>query len=121
MGDSLGVLGEALSMGDILQHKYTISVEGFGGDDARVWDLQSSRSLLLRLPPVCLDWLQYTVEMPWEHYVEVARDLSDLTAILSRLDADEDMARSIADRGRNFSREARSLPMTWYSFFYLVL
>merc|ERR1719387_3500826 len=70
----LGVFGRMGTVEEMLAHKYLLSVEGYGGNDFRVHTIQGSRSLLLRLAPVCVDWLQEQ-ERAMEHFVEVRKDL----------------------------------------------
>eukprot|EP00931_Biecheleriopsis_adriatica_P064384 TRINITY_DN39171_c0_g1_i1.p1 TRINITY_DN39171_c0_g1~~TRINITY_DN39171_c0_g1_i1.p1 ORF type:complete len:813 (-),score=84.18 TRINITY_DN39171_c0_g1_i1:95-2179(-) len=117
--ETLKVFGPTVESKGFYLFKYMISVEGSGGDDRRVAQFQRSRSLLLRLPPATMDWLQ-DVEIPGEHYLQLNEDMGNLVSTLEWLKAHSEAGKRIAEAGRLFSLEARSLPMTMYAFTHLV-
>jgi hypothetical protein len=66
-----------LSVRDMLQYKYIISIEGYDKDTGLQWKLYSN-SVVLMPDPVYESWLKEFQLKPYVHYVPIKRDFSDL-------------------------------------------
>jgi len=72
----------ALSIPEMLQYKYVLSLPGNDKDSGLNWKL-ASNSLVLMPPPEIESWLMEGLLKPYEHYVPLAKDLSDLDDIIT--------------------------------------
>lgn len=83
--------------------RYLIDVEGNGYSGRLKLLLHSGRVVFIQDYP----WREWFREhlVPWQHYVPVARDLSDLIERLEQVRADPDMEKRIAENGCRFAQE----------------
>ena len=70
-------LKEALTIEQMRQYKYIISLEGNDKDSGLNWKLKSN-SVVLMCKPIINSWLMEEKLQPSVHYVQIADDLSDL-------------------------------------------
>jgi hypothetical protein len=71
----------------------------------RLHELLLSGSALLLQEHAVAEWLSARL-VPWEHYIPVADDLSDLVARIEWLRADDDRARRLAESALRVGRQA---------------
>lgn len=102
--EQLGIAGPAVQQASWLQRKYALDIDGY----SNAWS-----NLFIRLLFGCCvlkvesrvgfrQWY-YDRLKPWEHYVPVAADLSDLTARLDWVRSHDAESRDIAQRGRRLA------------------
>jgi len=81
---------------------FLIDIEGQGYSGRLKMLLHSGRPVLVQERP-WKDWF-WPKLIPWVHYAPVARDLSDLFAVLAVLRADRPRAAAIGAEGRKFAK-----------------
>lgn len=113
MANAYAALGKSLSSNPILDHfqyKYLLDVDGNANTYSRCRWILLSNSVLVKVMSSNAQWY-YKAMKPWEHYVPVKEDLSDLADILIFLKENDELARQIAEAGQRlgeqiFSRDA---------------
>ncbi len=93
----------ALSLAEQLSCRYLLSLEGNDVATGLKWQLYS-RSVVLMPPPRMESWAAERLLVPYEHYVPVAPDLSDLEAVLAWCEDNEAACETIAMNGRRYMR-----------------
>jgi hypothetical protein len=104
--EQLGIVGPPLAQSSWLARKYALDIDGF----SNAWS-----NLFTRLLFGCCvlkvesrhgfrQWY-YDRLKPWEHYVPVAADLSDLMERLDWVRSHDEQCRDIAQRGRRLALE----------------
>lgn len=94
---------ESVSISDHIEYKYLISVDGNTAAWQRVPWIMQSGSVLLLVETEIEEWF-YSDIHPWEHYVPVKADFSDLFERIEWLRNNDDEARQIAKRASVFAR-----------------
>jgi hypothetical protein len=99
----LGSPAPELPAESFVSYKYLVSVDGAVAAWKRVPTILASGSVLL----LQHRWKQFfsPALKPWEHYVPLADDVSDLVARYEWLQAHPERAAAIAENGRRFARE----------------
>lgn len=88
---------ESVSISDHLEYKYLISVDGNTAAWQRVpWILQSG-SVLLFVETDVEEWFYHDLK-PWEHYVPIKKDFSDLMEKVEWLRQNDEEAKRIVNR-----------------------
>ena len=77
-----------------LQYKYIMSLDGWGWPTNFIWSL-ASNSLSLKIDPGIVDWY-YRPFKPYEHYLPIQKDLSDLVDAIKWAKEHDDQCRQIA-------------------------
>lgn len=72
---------QSLTIHELLNYKYILSIPGNDKDTGLNWKLASS-SLVLMAPPKIESWLMEGLLIPWIHYVPLLDDYSDLDIIV---------------------------------------
>ncbi len=99
--------GEGVRPIDFMRYRYVIDIDGW----ANAWSglfqklLTGSTVLKVNSPGKYRQWY-YDRLRPWEHYVPVASDLSDLERAIEFVLTDEAEARAIGERGRQVALAA---------------
>jgi len=75
-------LKSKMSMAEQLQSKFLLSLEGNDVASGLKWMLYSN-SIVVMPKPTCESWACETFLVPFEHYVPVKHDLSDLTKCMN--------------------------------------
>lgn len=97
-------LNRAVSRRSQLRHKYLIDIDGF----VRTWDAWAWKMLSgsVVLSPATIWETRFTRAFePWQHFVPVAADLSDLAERLDWCRANDEKCRAIATRSRRRALE----------------
>lgn len=98
------MLRKPLSIRQQLRYRYVLSLEGNDVASGLKWMLYSNSTVLMP-HPTCEGWACESLLRPYEHYVPVADDLSDLNSQVAWCDAHPDEARRIALTGQAFIKE----------------
>lgn len=86
-----------------LASKYLLSLEGNDVSTALKWMLYSNSCVLMPKPKY-ESWACEGMLRPYEHYVPVAHDLSDLERVFRWCERNNDTCRKIAKNGRDYMR-----------------
>jgi hypothetical protein len=100
-----GAFGEAMTIQDQLAYKYQIDIDGYTATFShQVWNLCSG-CVPLKVASLMgsVQWY-YKGLVPWENYVPIAADLSDLTQTIDYLRNNDREARQIAKQSVLFGR-----------------
>jgi hypothetical protein len=94
----------------LLRHRYLISVEGDDVATNLKWALWSASAVIMPPPTMC-SWAMEDRLVPWVHYVPVAHDFSNLTAVVNWCEAPAHAGacQRIAAAGREYMMEHRFL------------
>merc|ERR1712083_522196 len=84
--------------------RWLVSLDGFANDFRVLW-IPLTGSLLVQQRSPIRDWLTVSGFKQWAHFVQIGTNLSDVPEVLRWLDAHDEEARAIADRGRRFMQE----------------
>jgi hypothetical protein len=93
-----------LSVAELLQYKYIISLPGNDKDSGLNWKL-ASNSLVIMPPPIYESWLMEGLLKPYEHYVPLAADCSDLPQVLEWCNTHENECLRIIAIANAFMRQ----------------
>lgn len=98
---SRGMLKNRINLEEFSNYKFFVQIDGNGNS----WDLIQKLRLGCCMLLVESDWVlwHYDRIVPWEHYVPVKKDLSDIGDILEWCLAHDDLARDIGSNGRKFA------------------
>jgi hypothetical protein len=91
----------ALTIAEQLQSKYLLSLEGNDVASGLKWMLYSN-SVVIMPTPTCESWACEGMLVPYEHFVPVAYDLSDLNDVYEWCVAHPKECEDIARNGRKF-------------------
>lgn len=75
------LLGDRMTLDELLQNRYLISVEGNDVASNLKWIL-ASQTVCIMPEPQMESWLMESLLVPWKHYVPVKSDFSDLMSVL---------------------------------------
>ena len=92
---------QPIPMSSMRTYKYIISLTGNDVASSLAWLLHTD-SVPLMSTPQAETWLMESKLVPWEHYVPIERDGSDLRAQVDELEANPHKAAAIARAGRKF-------------------
>jgi hypothetical protein len=93
-----------LTLGNMLQYKYQIDIDGMANSwDGFFWKLYSN-SLVFKVTSHWEQWF-YKDLKPWVHYIPVTYDLSDLLEKLEWAIQNDDECKRIAENGRRFAMD----------------
>ena len=102
--DALGVRGSYVTAVDHLRYRYLVSIDGWGGEwEGMYWKLYSG-SLVLMVESAFEQWYSELL-VPWEHYVPVKDDLSDLQERIVWCRNNDLTCRAIAERAVRLVRD----------------
>jgi hypothetical protein len=101
---SASYLKPLLSVHEMLNYKYIISIPGNDKDSGLNWKL-ASNSLVLMAPPKIESWLMEGLLEPWVHYVPLAADYSDLDKIVEWCRNNDDKCQEIVQNANNFMKQ----------------
>jgi len=93
-----------LTIAEMLKYKYIISLEGNDKDSGLNWKL-ASNSLVVMPHPTVESWLMEGLLKPYEHYVPLAADCSDLPRILAWCQDHEAECLQIIENANAFMRQ----------------
>jgi len=83
-----------------LNYKYQLMIDGLSAPFSRDWQYYSN-SLIFRVEGTLYETWWYSLLQPWEHYIPVATDLSDLIEKIQWFRDHDERAREIACNARN--------------------
>ncbi len=86
---------DRLSIEEMLQYKYIISVEGNDKDSGLQWKLYSN-SVVLMQPPFFESWLREFQLQPYVHYVPLKDDYSDLLEKIEWCESHPELCKNIS-------------------------
>ena len=88
---------------DHFQYKYQLILEGESGPRQRLpWTMLGGFVIILQDTPQ-RQWYMENIN-PWEHYVPVKHDLSNLLEIIDWLRNNDDKAKEISQNGQKFAQ-----------------
>lgn len=111
--------GQAVSQADSLKYKYLIDVDGNTCSWQRTYWILLSNSTLLKQVTDNIEWY-YKILIPYEHFIPIKEDLSDLIEQINWTRKNDRKAHKIAKNATQFARENLSEEMV-YLYLYLVL
>lgn len=97
-------LGAAMSMPEQLASKFMLCLEGNDVASGLKW-MMGSFSTVIMPAPTCETWFCEGELVPWEHYVPVKSDLSDLNEIYEWCLSNPARCKEIALHGRAFAAQ----------------
>ena len=92
------MIGNSLSIEDLLQHKGIIMIEGNDVSSGLKWAL-FSKSVVLTQKPRFTSWAMEELLQPWVHYIPIADDLSDVEEKVQWMIDNDEKAKEIAHNG----------------------
>ena len=95
---------KSLTIHEMLNYKYIISIPGNDKDSGINWKL-SSNSVVLMAPPKIESWLMEGLLEPYVHYVPLADDYSDLDKIVEWCRNNDDKCKEIMRNANNFMKQ----------------
>jgi len=100
-----GLFKPFLPMEDMTAYRYVLDIDG----NSNSWNFMMKLRLGACVLRVDSDWKQWFCERlrPWEHYVPIAKDLSNVADIVQWCLDHDDECEAIAARGFNFAKEMR--------------
>lgn len=99
-----GMISRSVSRPDHLRYKYLVDVDGNSCSYERLFWLLLSNSCVIKQVTPNVQWY-YGALTPFEHFIPVKEDLSDLVEKIQWAKENDDEARSIAEAGAVFARE----------------
>ncbi|MCP9889168.1 hypothetical protein KBY96_14700, partial [Cyanobium sp. ATX 6A2] len=93
----------AVPISEHLKHKYVLSLEGNDIATNLKWVLASSSVPLMPIPS-CESWGMEFLLKPWQHFVPICHDLSDLEIKISWCRDNDKFAQEIGVEGRRYMR-----------------
>jgi hypothetical protein len=101
MAQSLGILATRVPQTEFLKYRYQIDIDG----NSNAWGFLLKLLMGSCVLKVMSDWRQWYYDglRPWEHYVPVKNDLSDLEERISWCIDNDDTARQIAAGGTKYA------------------
>lgn len=97
-------LKPSMTIHEMLNYKYIISIPGNDKDSGLNWKL-ASNSVVLMAPPKIESWLMEGLLEPWVHYVPLADDYSDLDKIVGWCRNNDDKCQEIVKNANNFMKQ----------------
>lgn len=111
--------GKAVAQADSLKYKFLIDVDGNTCSWQRMYWILLSNSLLLKQVTNNIEWY-YGILKPYEHYIPVKEDLSDLLEKIDWAKSNDINAQRIAENATELARKNLNEEMI-YLYLYLVL
>ena len=101
IGKCKPLMGNKMALTDFMQRKYLVDIDGWSNSWAGLFQKLLTASVVLKVisPKGYRQWY-YDSLIPWENYVPIRSDLADLCEVITRLQANDDLARSIGRKGR---------------------
>lgn len=93
-----------LPMRKQLEAKYLLSLEGNDVASGLKW-MMGSQSCVLMPEPTVESWFCESLLEPWNHYVPVEKDLSDIEEKLDWCSSHDDASRAIGENGSRFAQQ----------------
>ena len=93
-----------LSIHEMLNYKYIISIPGNDKDSGLNWKL-ASNSVVLMAPPKIESWLMEGLLEPWVHYVPLAADYSDLDKVVEWCRNNDGKCQEIVRNANQFMKQ----------------
>jgi hypothetical protein len=97
-------LRPTMSIDDMLQYKYQISIPGNDKDSGLNWKL-ASNSVVLMANPKIESWLMEGLLKPYVHYVPLKDDYSDLDEILDWCKSNDAACKEIVTNAQQFMKQ----------------
>ena len=97
-------LKPSMSIHEMLNYKYILSIPGADKDSGLNWKL-ASNSVVLMAPPEIESWLMEGLLEPWVHYIPLKDDYSDLDEIVKWCRNNDDKCQEIVKNANNFIRQ----------------
>jgi len=97
-------LKPSMSIREMLDYKYIISLPGNDKDSGINWKL-ASNSVVLMAPPKLESWLMEGLLKPWIHYVPLADDYSDLDKIVEWCRNNDEKCQEIVKNANIFMKQ----------------
>jgi len=97
-------LRPSMSIHEMLDYKYIISIPGNDKDSGLNWKL-ASNSVVLMAPPKMESWLMEGLLEPWVHYVPLKDDYSDLDEIVRWCRENDHKCQEIVKNANGFMRQ----------------
>lgn len=94
----------SMSIPELLQYKYIISIEGNDKDSGINWKLNSN-SLIMMPRPQITSWLMETTLVPSVHYILLNDDFSDLEDKITWCEANPDKCEEIVKNAKVFMEQ----------------
>jgi hypothetical protein len=98
------VTNKSMSIGEQLEHKYVLAVEGVDKSSNIQWVMMSG-SVLVMPPPSQESWLLEGRLAPWVHYAPVRPDFKDLKDVVNWLREHDDEAHKMARASKLYMRQ----------------
>lgn len=114
-----GLFGSSVSIDNSLKYKYLIDVDGNSCTYSRSYWILRSNSVLFKHTSNQIQWY-YDLLIPWENYIPIAYDFSDLLHHMAWAYNHDEEAKQIALRGRKLAKEELSHEAV-FAYFYLLL
>jgi hypothetical protein len=95
------LMGDRVPMSEFARRRYTVDIDG----NANAWGLFEKMLLGLCILKVETPWSQWFYDriVPWEHYVPIRADLSDLPALIEWCLAHDTEASAIAEQAQRLA------------------
>ena len=116
---SSNLLGSAVSVKDHFQYKYLIDIDGNSCTYSRFFWLLLSNCLTLKQVTENIQWY-YKGISPWQHYIPIKADMSDLLEKLAQVGSENDRCLAIIAQANDFAKKNLNQEMT-YAYLYYVL
>jgi hypothetical protein len=97
-----GMLGDFVSMKEHAKYKYLIDVDGWVSTWPRCYQLLLSNSVMLKQEDCYIQWF-YRGIIPYEHYVPIANDLSDIFEQFKWAKENDILVENIAKNATDFA------------------
>ena len=101
-------LKPSMTIHEMLNYKYIISIPGKDKDSGINWKL-ASNSVVLMARPKIESWLMEGLLKPWVHYVPLADDYSDLDKIIEWCRKNDDKCQEIVRNSNNFMKQFENM------------
>jgi len=106
-------LKNELEVGQMLEYKYLLSIEGNDVASNLKWML-ASNSLILMHQPYVESWFAESLLRPYVHYVPVKDDFSDLYIQKQWCDRNPEKCKKIIERAQAYVRPFRNIEREYY-------
>ena len=97
-----------MTIKEMLNYKYIISIPGNDKDSGLNWKL-ASNSVVLMAPPKIESWLMEGLLKPWVHYVPLADDYSDLDKIVEWCKNNDEKCQEIVKNANKFMKQFENI------------
>ena len=101
---SHGLLGSMVRMDTFRHHKYALHIDG-NTSAAGLFEKMALGCCVLRVASRFEQWIEPRIR-PWEHFVPIAADMSNLVSVMTMLISNPDLGERIAKNAFAFATEA---------------